>query len=100
MLLTLERIPRAEPYPRSLSTNSFDNRVNSLQCKSSAVFDASTVCVGPLVADVLEELIDEIPVGSMKLYTVESGFDSVGRCSSVQGMIFLDFGNREWSGWR
>src|SRR3546814_8225549 len=53
-----------------------NRRLRHLQQESRAVFDRSTVGVGPLVGPVLQKLFRQVAVGAVDLDAVEDGSES------------------------
>ena len=71
---TLEFTPWADPDPRSMRANCIHNSVDDLQPEPTSCLYASAVLVSPLITHVLEELVNEIPIGAVDLHAVEPCF--------------------------
>src|SRR5206468_9874226 len=65
-------------------TEDGDGSVHAFEHEAGAVFDGAAVLVGPVVGAVLEELIEEIAVGSVEFDAVESGELGV-LCAAAEG---------------
>lgn len=90
--LTLIRVPRAYAEGCSLNANSLDHGVNDFERKACPVLDAPAVCICPMIAHILGELVDEIAVCSVDLDPVKPSFvDGIGRRRSVKCWILLNF---------
>src|SRR5271154_3575960 len=88
--------PRAHTQSRSLCAYRIHDSANDLEGKTSAAFNASAVFILAFVADVLQELVDEIPVCTVDLHSVEPGtVYGVRRGLCVKTDIFLDLGDRK-----
>jgi len=59
-----------------VSTNGVNNSLGDLDSKTATVLDGAAVVVGTLVARVLQELVDKIPICCMN-------FDSIKTCMYV-----------------
>jgi len=70
---SLPGIPRGDTESDSVFTNGVGDGFDDFQREPGTVLNRSTVFVGPLVGDVLEELVREVSVGEVELDTVESG---------------------------
>lgn len=89
---TLERAPRRDAVADTVGADSLDAGIRDFESKSCPVFDASTVCVGAVVGDVLEELVGQIAVGAVDLDTVKASLvHGVGGSLAIQGNVLLDF---------
>ena len=71
---TLEFTPWADPDPRSMRANCIHDGVDDLQPEPTSRLYASAVLVRPLITHVLEELVDEIPIGAVDLHAVKPCF--------------------------
>jgi hypothetical protein len=60
----LKRTPRAETDAGPVGTDGLGDGLHNLERKATAVLDRAAVLIGPLVADILDELVDEVPVCS------------------------------------
>jgi len=92
---SLPGIPRGDPESDSIFANGVGDGFDDFQRESGTVLNRSTVFVGPLVGDVLEELVWEVSVGEVELDAVESGLvDGFVGSGSVPLRIGLDFFDR------
>jgi len=66
----LKFAPRTETKPSFIRADGLCNSVNDLKGKSGAILNGTSVFIGPIIGDTLDELVDEIAVCSMD-------FDSV-----------------------
>jgi hypothetical protein len=71
--LTLKRTPWTHPQPDLLQSNALNDRIYNLQPKPRAILYTPTIRVRACVThiDILQELIDEVPIRPMDLYSVE-----------------------------
>lgn len=86
----MKEAPWADTYSSSLLTNSTDNSFRNLQSKSTTVFYAPAILVCALIADFLDELIWEIPIGIVDFNPIEPGFNGIFGGLSIQLDVFLD----------
>src|SRR5699024_8220114 len=84
--------------PRPLRTNGVADSLGYLDGEAGSVVDAAPIRVCPLVADILNELVDEIPVGSVQLHAIESSRNSIPRCLGILLHCCFYFFERE-RGW-
>lgn len=92
--LTLESRPRAQTNAYFVRADLLDHRVCNLQHEARAVLDRASVLVRPRVGGGLEELVWEIAVGRVDLYSVKPGFQHRVLCGSrVQLHVFFDLLN-------
>ena len=71
---TLIRLPRAETdADLLLCTQRIHDGIKDLKCKPGTVFDASAILIRPIIADILQELVDKVPTSAMKLDPVKLG---------------------------
>ena len=64
--------PRAQADRSLLLADSRDDGIHDLEREPRTVLDRATVLVRALVRDVLEELIDEVPRGTVNLHAVKA----------------------------
>ena len=69
----LPRIPGGDPESDSILANDLGDGFHDLKWEPGTVLARSTVLVGPLVRNILEELVREVSVGEVELDSVESG---------------------------
>jgi hypothetical protein len=79
-----------EPDAGAVAADGFGHGAGHLQQEARAVGDAAAVVVLAVVAAALEELVDQVAVGSMDLDAVEAGGDGVERGVAV---VHHDAGN-------
>jgi len=97
---SLPGIPRGDTESDPIFANGVGDGFDDFEREPGTVLNRSTVCVGPLVRHILEELVWEVSVGKVKLDTVESGLvDSSVSSSGVPLGIGLDFFDRQRT-WR
>lgn len=87
---TLIAAPRAQSDSSPLLSNGLGNGVHYSQPKSAPIFNATAIRVRPGIADILQELVDEISVGPVDLYTIETGRDCVLGSNRVVVYILVD----------
>lgn len=61
-----------QAYPHSLSSYLVDDGLHHLQSKPAALLQAPTVLVRPVVDAIFQELVDEVPMRSVDLHSVET----------------------------
>jgi hypothetical protein len=93
--LTLIATPRTDTNRSLLLTNSLNDCIYDSQPKSTSILDISSIFVCPGIADVLEELVDQVSVRSMDLDSIEPCADRVLSSLRVHLDVFVDFGNSE-----
>lgn len=72
-LHALETRPRAEADADPVGPHGVDDGAGDLQTEAGSVLDAPAVLVGAGVADVLQELVHQVPVGGVDLDPIEPG---------------------------
>ena len=88
---TMDSSPRAKSDTCPLRTDLLYDSVNDLQRKAAAIVNGSTIFIRTLVADVLNELVDEIAVRAMDFYTIEAGAVHGIRCRGGKELnVLLD----------
>ncbi len=89
---TLETAPWAEPDGCPLLPNFLRYCFQNLKSEATPVFNRAAVFIYTLVGDILQELIWEVAVCVMKLYTIETcTMYCVRRSSGKQLHVFFDF---------
>jgi hypothetical protein len=62
--LTLKRTARAEADAGPVSTDGLGDGLHNLERKATEVLDRTAISIGPLVADILDKLFDELSIRS------------------------------------
>lgn len=75
----LEVRPGRKAETDLVSAHSQDQGVNDLHSESTSVLDTAAVLISALVRDILDELINQVSIGAVQLYTVEAGPHGVAR---------------------
>lgn len=84
--------PRTESDADLFSSNLLNYCIDDLQCEPGPVLDRATIFICPLIADILQELIDQIAICAMYFNSVKAGtVDGIGGSSRVSLYVFLDF---------
>ena len=100
MVETLKIAPRAQPKSSLVRANFVYYGLDDFLRKPRSSFHASAVLVLALIARVLQELIDQVPISAVDLDAVEAGaMDGVSSGRGVQLDVIVDLGNGE-SAWR
>jgi len=94
---TVESAPGAQPDTSPLLANGSRDRLDDLQSKPISILYAPAVAIRSLVGHILQELLDEISIRSVHLYTVKSSFDGIPCSLSVELDISPDFSLRHLS---
>lgn len=90
-MLTLKTTPRAQSHSSPSLPDRCGNCVHYLQRKLAPALNRATIFISALVGGILCELIDDISICSVDLYTVEAGTNGVLRCSSEAVYVFRNF---------
>ena len=95
---SLPGIPGGDAESDLVFANEVADSFDDFEREPGTVLNRSTVFVCPLVRDVLEKLVWEIPVGKVELDAVESSLVNgpVG-CGGIPLDVSLDFFNRHWT---
>ena len=96
---SLPAIPRRDTESDSVFANSVRDSFDDFEREPGTILNRSTVFIGPLVRDILQELVWEVAVGEVELDAVESGpVDSPVGGGGVPLRIGLDFfdSQRTW----
>ena len=90
---------RGQMHTHALGAPDGDHRIGYFKHESGTVFNRSTVCVRTMIGSVLQELIDQVAIGSMNLHTVKASQLCV-LCSLAEGLNDArDFGRLKCA-WR
>jgi hypothetical protein len=91
---------RRDAQAGALGTNRSGHRVDDLEQEPHTVLDAASISVRALVGAIAQELIDQISVRAMYLYTVEAGRKRVPRALRILRDDAGDLGclKRAWRG--
>lgn len=89
---TIERAPWAKPDAGPLGSNLLNHCVDDFKREPGSVLDGAAILVSPLIADVLQELVDEVSIRAMDLDSIEScTMHRVMGSVRIILHIFLDF---------
>ena len=96
---TLIFTPRAEPNSSSFFADFFHYSIYDIKSKFASRINASAIFISACVADVLHELVNEISISAVNLYSVEPGFlDSIFCCLGKPMNVRFDFFYSKFSG--
>jgi len=62
-----------------IGTDRLDDGLGNLQTESRSLLDAASPGIGPLVANILQELVDQVAIGAVDLNSIEASLDGVLR---------------------
>lgn len=97
----MESAPWTQSQRRLFLAYNTDDSLEDLQRESSPILYTTSIRVRPVVGMVLDELIDEIPVGAVHLDAIETRFvNGVGGGDGEELDVFIDLNYGERARWR
>ncbi len=95
----LPGIPGAYPERGTMGAHRVDNRIDYFEWEACPVLDAPPIVIRTLVADVLDELVNEEPIHSIDFDAVETRFEHGVGCRLGEELgVLVDFVYSERAG--
>ena len=79
----VEGAARRDAYADTIRPPDGDERLNCFAQESRPIFDRAAIPIGSLVAVVLEELVDQMPIGRHQLDAIEARFLRIAGSDTV-----------------